>query len=788
MATIQEGASINLGTVLQARLHGILRPGASLTIPATTMTGALSVPFEIENVRMLSPTRVRIDFERPVNNDAGLQSLLNYKIQNVGGAAPLRILSIDIPNESPVHFVTLNTTPATNGVANYILSVNATELALGPELVIDGNMEASGTVHWTAENATVTKQSGDPSGIGGAQVLQVVDVSSGLADAFQSREFEVGAYRTTGLARSVDGLAAPVMDLKSTFGVTTTLYFGTTSTTWTAFEKDFPLTTLGSEEIQVGVSTVSGHPTAQFDNISIRQWIAISPTGTLITAFDDGTPVSDTPKFFNGLGSVPILLAAIATSPTSGRLVFSETMTDVGDILKSSAYSFDEGLVFVRTDGLNSTVLSFETSEQTEGELYELTFNGVAYSDFLNVMTVPVTTPMLGFISKLPPAPLLNLIMYNFLLKSLRDEDAKNDVLFLKRFLDGPQALWNSIVETIYDIPKLWSTTEAPDKVLPYLKRIVGWTRKYDNITNGLSPLVLRRLIDASASFWKERGPEGSIEDILSLITGARCYVVNWFELRAVADEAQIGEDHLGNDPWILANQEDGGIDPYIYDVRIVDDAGALDRELALNIVKFTRPIGERVNIIYLSFLDLFESDGDNSQWTDVGAVSGGNYRLVPGDGRSITTSQNSSDWNNYVSTWKIRGAGKFRLFFYLVGTGDYYCAEIYTNSGSVPNSAKLYKSVASTETIIGSVGILSSFGITVWDNTFYSFRIEVSNSGGDSNSIRLYLDGEQILGAQDSDQAQGSIGFQSLVGFAELSEVEAFLVPAENDFVDINS
>lgn len=789
MAVVEEGATVGTGFSILARLTGNLATGANVSTFGFAISGALGVPLTIKAVRMLTPTRVRIDFSRPVNNDPGLADITNYSIQNVNGSVAMKILSVDVPNESPAHFVTLNVTPATTGTNNYILTLNASTLVLGPELMIDGNMEASGTAAWTPVNATLTKQAGDPGGVGGAQILQVADLSSGLGDANQTHDLTVGAYRVSGQVRSADGLAAPFLDFLPAVGAGTTIFSGTTSTAWTSFQVDVSLTLDGMEEIRLGVTEVTGHPIAQFDNISVRKWISSRAGFTLITAFDDGTPVSSTAFFFDGFGFVPQLIAAIATSETTGKLLFSEPMLETADILKTSTYSINDGLTFVSTDGLDGAQLNFITGVQEEGQLYELTVNGVILDNYLNPLSVPVTTPFLGFISKLPTAKKLNLLMYNFLIRSLRDEDAKNGILFLQRFVQGPQTIWDSTVDTIYDIPSLWSAIDAPDNTLQFLKRIVGWTRQYDDITNLLSTPILRRLIASSVAFWKERGPESSIEDILTLLTGARCYVQNWFELRAIEDETEIGEDQDGIDFHLLGNAEDGSIDPYTYDVRIVDDENSLNRTLVKKLVQLTRPVGERVNIYYLAFLDQFDSDGDDTQWDiGVGNVADGVYRLVPGDGLTHTPALNALDWDNYVVSWKIRGQGKFRLFFYDVGVGDYYCVEIYTTTGSTPNTVKIFKAIAGTETNIGSVGVYTTFKTQIYDNTFYTFRIEVSNGGGDVNSICIYLDAERILSIKDSDQAQGSIGFQSLVGFAELSQVELFLLPMQTDFIDINS
>lgn len=157
------------------------------------------------------------------------------------------------------------------------------------------------------------------------------------------------------------------------------------------------------------------------------------------------------------------------------------------------------------------------------------------------------------FITEIAPVKYsYNLDMYNFLIEPIRNADIKEGNLLVKRYLEGPQRAWDTIVDRINALPNLWSVTDIEDAYLPYLKNIVGWTKELDYITDRLDSLALRRLIAASGLIWKKKGPEDTLIDVLRIATGARARIWNWFDFRWVIDETGLGEEHEGTDPWII--------------------------------------------------------------------------------------------------------------------------------------------------------------------------------------------------------------------------------------------
>lgn len=128
--------------------------------------------------------------------------------------------------------------------------------------------------------------------------------------------------------------------------------------------------------------------------------------------------------------------------------------------------------------------------------------------------------------------------IFDYLILPIREADQREGNDFLKRYLLGPQNVWEDTDQKIKDIPQLWSVVDCPDEFLKFLKWIVGWTSELDSVTQDLIFDELRRLISISGRLWKLRGPEDTVVDVMRFATGQRNRVWNWFDFRWVlADE-----------------------------------------------------------------------------------------------------------------------------------------------------------------------------------------------------------------------------------------------------------
>jgi hypothetical protein len=116
--------------------------------------------------------------------------------------------------------------------------------------------------------------------------------------------------------------------------------------------------------------------------------------------------------------------------------------------------------------------------------------------------------------------------MYRFIIFEIRRKDLqgspKPGSLFLKRYLEGPNAIWQDNVAKIQSIPDIWSVTKIDDRLLTYLKWIVGWTdeEQLKKITDAVDDATLRRLIAASGRLWNTRGPEDAVINAMTCASG----------------------------------------------------------------------------------------------------------------------------------------------------------------------------------------------------------------------------------------------------------------------------
>lgn len=267
-----------------------------------------------------------------------------------------------------------------------------------------------------------------------------------------------------------------------------------------------------------------------------------------------GYPVLETPTAFTGVGTLPTIEVVVATSATTAEVRFSETIKDTGGVRTASTYVFSDSLSVEEVVSLSGNIVTLRTSEQTEAHLYTLTVDGVIRDNALNALTVPVDSNMLGYREIPAVAEPLQLSAYNFLGQNIRDADQFEGHKFLERWYDGIQEVWKIINDGILSIPTLWSPVDIPDRLVQYLAPIVGWNGDLADIPTMLSTDTTRRLIESSAAFWKGRGPEDVIEDILRLTTGARAEVKNYFEYRWITGETHFGVEKDLFDPWTISH------------------------------------------------------------------------------------------------------------------------------------------------------------------------------------------------------------------------------------------
>jgi len=412
-------------------------------------------------------------------------------------------------------------------------------------------------------------------------------------------------------------------------------------------------------------------------------------------------------------------------------------------------------------------------------EIVDLAFNPLAASSL---------GQMLGFTESPTPEEALTLRIYLFFIETIRIEDTNNGNLFLKRFLEGPQEVWDRNQAKIFALKDLWSVTDIPDDLLKFMKNIVGWTKSLESITDALDFDTLRRLIGSAVALWKIRGTEDAMISILTLVLGARIRSWNWFEFRFISGETGFGNEADGFDPHNISITNDRE-----FNVRIMDD-GTVDRTLVFNLVNLFRPTGERVTINYLRLIDLFRVDGDDAQWAAQGVTSGnlGTDVLVVSGGAGLmdddteieemhATPPGAVGLTQYEHSARIRGETPHGVNFHRQGDDDWYSFQLVDSAGF-----ELIKREAGVDTTIASAP--KPVGMIVDASVFYMFRVVVTVEGA-AQRIVCFVDGFEVFNLTDTTFTSGDVGIlHGVTGTVEVDEVEVLGLPAETDFVDINS
>lgn len=383
---------------------------------------------------------------------------------------------------------------------------------------------------------------------------------------------------------------------------------------------------------------------------------------------------------------------------------------------------------------------------------------------------------------------------YKFIRRDIREEDQRGDK-FVERFLDGPQSVWDGLRARIQSVKQLWDVLTCPDQYLQFLKWIVGWTSELDSITKDLTPLQLRRLIDSSAEIWKTRGPEDSITTIFSFVPGTRSRIFNWFDFRWIVDETGLDEAMEDVDAWLI--EVPGGLPPAenFMHLRIVDD-GTLDRVLAKNLVSLMRATGERIELAYILFLDLFERDEDNSQWETYTAspMTVADGKMAVGAGHDAHVGVAGSDaWDDYAVWARIAvtavnpAAGrKAGVKLYDQDADTYLLVSLDVDD----NKISLWK-YESGYTLVQSYAFDPWTELLLGSGTYYTIRAEIKNVDATDSHVKVYLDAEPYLDVvlADADFKDGTAGLLADGDSSlECATFEVYPIPMDTDLVDINS
>lgn len=346
--------------------------------------------------------------------------------------------------------------------------------------------------------------------------------------------------------------------------------------------------------------------------------------------------------------------------------------------------------------------------------------------------------------------------LYKALIKPLREMD---DTQQLKRYLIGPQAEFDRGEAAILSLPDQIKPDKVRSDLLQYLMPLIGFTTELRSITDRLTTDQLRRLVTVAVPLWNQRHTRAGIVNGIRLLTGRTALVSDWFSYRALLGEVSLTEDQLvqGGDFWVIG----GSIslyDEFWSNIRLMDD-GTLDELLLLDVCKLMRPLDERFEIFIDDFLDHF--DGTLDKWTNIDggaiAANGSIDTLVQPKTLMLTPSgslapvipilPNAVDHHDYNIAFKfnIPSTGQLVVRWYTTTTvnGDAY--ELALDAATQRGTLRRW--VGGVATVIQASTSWPSdllFTPGVW----YSLRISTSNLDSNTRSIRILIDGNQVIPA----------------------------------------
>lgn len=245
---------------------------------------------------------------------------------------------------------------------------------------------------------------------------------------------------------------------------------------------------------------------------------------------------------------------------------------------------------------------------------------------------------------------------------------------------------------------------------------------------------------------------------------------------------------------WEVVDESFSPDDEYRSDLRIADD-GTIDRTLIKRVLRLMRGAGERWNITYLDFLDLFQVEGDDLQWQPLASgnvpVVGGLMQLVDSVSAEETFAivPGSSIWKEYVFSSRLRGksdlsGSRFALLFYYADSDNHYRIVIDT----VDQTLKIQRVLLSVVTDLATVD-LGAIAFNILPDVYYTVRATVVDEPP-GHRIQVTIDGAEIASLVTSkDLIQGTIGYRHDANArVEIDEVELFQLPVDSDTLEVNT
>lgn len=216
---------------------------------------------------------------------------------------------------------------------------------------------------------------------------------------------------------------------------------------------------------------------------------------------------------------------------------------------------------------------------------------------------------------------------------------------------------------------------------------------------------------------------------------------------------------------------------------------GVLNRELLAflmgNSNNTVRPFSERIDVIYIDFLDEFITPYDLDQWVITGNVtlpSPGGYALFAAGGRLRDVMTHHDHWKDQCTAWKLiplAADNVIQLTFMGASAVNHYFVQL----DNLTKTIRLYKKVAAVDTMLATAACPM-----LLENIQACVRVDALKEGTGTR-IRVKYNGELMLDFLDDPAAfsSGGVGAYASTGAFQLSLVEVNCLPCEIDRIGPN-
>lgn len=230
-----------------------------------------------------------------------------------------------------------------------------------------------------------------------------------------------------------------------------------------------------------------------------------------------------------------------------------------------------------------------------------------------------------------------------------------------------------------------------------------------------------------------------------------------------------------------------GGNSDFVTELRLMDapsGTGVVNRELLQDMIELIRPVGERIDIVYVDLLDEFIAPKDVGMWSFTGAT----HPYVPEPGGRLVIPAISSifygqiyaySWGDRTAIIKVEAESisttvEFR--FAVVDANNYYYVEIDYTAQTID----LYKMVAGAPALLGTIVRLDLIPDYV-----DTFRVNMITEGSNI-LLQVKYNGDLLYEQVDAPATftTGTVQVYAIGDIAYLYYIEVMVLPAQSDRV----